>query len=186
VEEALLDSTEEIQDTIIVRTAFDPQTGQAPGSSCDDDRYLPIPAETVVASKSTMAPTTSQNTSESVGKLHTVTQVEPFPTPPPSPPAALLAAVLIESAHQMDMGLCPGGTLGNAREALSQGSVAVQHGAFHADAARGSPAVQARSMSPADCWKSAFYADMRATVVKAEKGKGITKAAVERRLKTGE
>jgi hypothetical protein len=218
VEEALLDSTEEIQDTIIVRTASDlqtgqaaepiphagtasnspqtgqavtqgasrPQTGQAPGSSCDDDRNLPIPAEAVVASESTMAPTASQNTSESVGKLHTESQVEPLPTPPPSPPAALLAAVLIGSAHQMDMGLCPGGTLGNAREALSQGSVAVQHGAFHADAALGSPAAQVRSMTPADCWKGAFYAGMRATVVKTERGKGITKAAAERRVKTGE
>jgi hypothetical protein len=100
LEEALLDSAEEIQDTIIVRTASDPQTGQAvepiphagtasnspqtgqavtqgasrlqtgqaPGSSCDGDRNLPIPAEAVVASESTMAPTASQNASESVGK----------------------------------------------------------------------------------------------------------------------
>ncbi|KAK4120059.1 hypothetical protein N657DRAFT_580463, partial [Parathielavia appendiculata] len=41
-------------------------------------------------------------------------------------------------------------------------------------------------MSPADCWKGAFYAGMRATVVKTEQGKHITKAAVECRLKTGE
>jgi hypothetical protein len=216
VGEALLDSQEEIQDTIIVGAAsgtVEPtshagtasrqttdqalcsaENGQAPGSSRGDDRHLTHPAEARTAPEPTFAAPTADQTAqhatdgyahESEGKLYTEARFEQIPTPPPSPPAALLAAVMAGSAHRMDMGLCPGGTLGNAREALAQGSVAVQHGAFHADAALGSPAAQAR-MIPADCWKGAFYAGMRATVVKTEQGNCITKAVIERRLKAGD
>lgn len=212
VEELLdLDDEEEVLDTIVVATnAPDVEETAAEATNASDvemtgatnapektncERIVPAhaqePEETGALANSAYEESLAAGALKSVGEKPSKQSSAGLPTPPPTPPAALLAAVLTGSANPLDSGAPgPGGTLGIAGEALTPGTVAVQHGAFQADAAHGSSTAQARRssarMTPADCWKGAFYAGMRATVVKTEQGNRLTKAVFERRLGSGE
>jgi hypothetical protein len=140
-----------------------PAQWQASESSRDDARHL-----------SSLEPSAYK---------HTEARFEPIPTPPPSPPAALLAAVMTGSART---GVPRWGwELGGAEGAHEQG-VAVQHSAFHAsgDLLGETPSRRAW-VPPTDAWKGAFYAGMKSTVVQDQQGRHLTRQAVERRLRNG-
>lgn len=77
--------SEHIEDCIIVQTS-------EPAPPSGTSGVSPAPAG---------GPGSESGAPEPVGKLYTTAQVELLPTPPPSPPAALLAAVMTGSVYPM-------------------------------------------------------------------------------------
>lgn len=63
---------------------------------------------------------------------------------------------------------------------------AIQHSAFHARTLCGEVPTGKARMNYTDAWKGAFYAGTKATVVKAEHGRPVTRAVFQRLQRSGE
>ena len=117
-------------------------------------------------------------------QLYTTARFELLPTPPPSPPAALLTAVMTGSVYPTRGSHHVEGLPGDAWS-TSEVENAIQHSAFHARALCGDIPTGRAKMNYTDVWKGAFYAGTKATVVKAEHGRPVTRAVFQRLQRLG-